>query len=163
MAAPSSSLDHLDTVNFNLAHNDPMQDVNAALMACSNTLRHWHAGVAGPLPMSVCPFPVVYDSTAQRDQKWNLYLEKNPEIAAQYSPADWDDEKRAYGVMGNAISSANQRYCVLYMVSMQNPVFSHSWHMRHFNGLDTPASRAQFYTGDIEWHEFALVLNQREV
>lgn len=162
-ASQTSSLDYFDRVNFSLVHNDPMQDVNAALAACAQTLQHWHEGVQGPRPMSIYPFAIVYDSVAQRDQKWNLYLTNNPAIAAQHTLAEWGEEKQAYGILGNAINGANQRYYVLYVVSMQNPVFSHSWHMRHWNGQDTPALRAQFYTGDIEWHEFVLVLNQRQV
>jgi len=163
MAISPSSLDYLDSLDFELVHNDPMQDVNAALTACAQALQHWHKGAQGPRPMSVYPLSVVYDSAAQRDQKWNLYLTNNPIIAAQHTTAEWEEEKRAYGILGNGVNQANQRYCVFYVVSMQNPVFSHSWHLRHWNGQDTPALRAQFYTGDVEWHEFVLVLNQREV
>jgi len=163
MAALQSSLDYFKDLNFSLVHNDPMQDVNAALEACAQALQHWHDGAQGPRPMSVYPSAVVYDSVAQRDQKWELYLKNNPAIAAQHTPAEWAEEKQAYGILGNAVNGASQRYCVFYVVSMQNPVFSHSWHMRHWNGQDTPALRAQFYTGDVEWHEFVLVLNQREV
>lgn len=163
MASPGSSLDALDTVNFSLVHNDPMQDVNTALRACEGALQHWHAGSADAKPMSVHPSAVVYDSVAQRNQKWSLYFQNNPDIEARHTAAEWDEEKRAYGIMGDAVSRANQRCWVFYMVSMQNPVFSHSWHMRHWNGQDTPAMREQFYRGDVEWHEFVLVLNQRKV
>jgi hypothetical protein len=64
MAALQSSLDHLKDLKFSLVHNDPMQDVNAALAACAQALQHWHEGGQGPRPMSVYPSAVVYDSVA---------------------------------------------------------------------------------------------------
>ena len=67
MAVSPSSLDYLDSLDFELVHNDPMQDVNAALTACAQALQHWHEGAQGPRPMSVYPLSVVYDSAAQRD------------------------------------------------------------------------------------------------
>lgn len=163
MATFASSLDYLYDLNFSLVHNDPMQDVNTALVACAQTLQHWHAGVQAPPPMSVYPLAVVYDSAAQREQKWSLYFQNNFAIAAQHTSAEWEEEQQAYGIVGSAVNLASQRNYVLYVASMQNPVFSHSWHMRHWGGQDTPALRAQFYTGDLEWHEFVLVLNRREV
>lgn len=45
---------------------------------------------------------------------------------------------------------------------MQNPVFAHSWYVRH-SGQDTPDLRARFLSQDREWHEFVIVLNKRIV
>jgi hypothetical protein len=163
MADNTNSLDRLNGFNFNLVHNDPMQEVNGALAACNTALQDWHQTGQGPRPMSVCPKVVAYTSVNQRNQQFNLYLQRNPQLAGQYADGEWEDEKRAYGIMGDAVAGANQRNCIYYMVSMQNPVFSHGWHMRHFGGQDTPQARAEFYTGDNEWHEFVLLLNQRVV
>lgn len=158
-----ASVDRLHQINTALQHNDSMQQVNDALHECQQVLEQWHAGVTTPQPMTVCPTAVVYDSAAQREQKWALYLQRNPNTAAQYTPADWEQEKAAFGILGNAVHVANQRYFTLYVASTQNPVFSHSWHMRVWGGQDTPDLRAQFYSLDHEWHEFVLVLNQQKV
>jgi hypothetical protein len=163
MTVPTSSLKYYENINFNLVHNDPMQDVNEALKALAAALLHWHREVSTPRPMSICPIAVVYDSVYQRDFRWDLYLHNNPVIGAEYSVEEWNEEKKAYGIIGDAVHDAVQRYSMFYMVSMQNPVFSHGWHMRYWNGEDTPELRKKFYTGDIEWHEFVLLLNQREV
>jgi hypothetical protein len=161
MTVPTSSLKYYENINFNLVHNDPMQDVNDALKALAAALLHWHE--SEPRPMSVCPYAVVYDSVYQRDFRWDLYLRNNPVIGTEYSAEEWNEEKKAYGIIGDAVHDAVQRYSMFYMVSMQNPVFSHSWHMRYWDGEDTPELREKFYTGDVEWHEFVLLLNQREV
>lgn len=162
MATVNTSLDRLYGVNTALQHNDSMQKVNDALCECQRVLEQWHQGVDTPRPMTVYPTAVAYDSAAQREQKWSLYLERNPTIAAQYTHADWEQEKAAFGILGNAVHLVNQRCFTLYAVSTQNLVFSHSWHMRVWKDQDTPALRAQFYSGDNEWHEFVLVLDQRK-
>ena len=163
MAHPAASIQRLDSLDTALEHNDSLQQVNDVLRECQQVLEQWHEGMGSPRPMTVCPTAVVYDSAAQREQKWSLYLQRNPNVAARYTPADWEEEKAAFGILGDAVHMASQRYFTLYLASTQNPVFSHSWHMRVWGGQDTPALRAQFYSGDNEWHEFVLVLNQRKV
>ena len=114
MAAPPSSLDYLNSLNFELIHNGPMQDINAALEAGAQAVQHWHEGAQGPQPMSIYPLSVVYDSAAQHNQKWNLYLANNPIIAAQHTTAEWEEEKRAYGILGVTCTSIEVcRACVV--------------------------------------------------
>lgn len=161
MAVTTSSLAPLESINFNLVHNDPMQHVNVALEALDAALRHWHAGTPDPRPMTICPYAVVYESARQRTQTWDHYLQKNPDINEAYSGKEWEEEKSAYGIIGDAVHKAVQRCCMFYMVSMQNPVFSHSWHTRYW-GQDTPELRRKFDAGDAEWHEFVLVLDQKK-
>jgi hypothetical protein len=163
MAEIQTSLDYLDLAQFDLVHNAPMQEVNHTLRQMERAIQHWHEGTSGRIPMAVYPLAVVYESVDQRDQKWELYLQKNPHLRGQFSADEWAEEKRAYGIMGNAAHVAAQRYCVFHMVSMQNPVFSHGWDQRLWGGTDTPEARAAFYSGDVEWHEFVLVLNERTV
>jgi hypothetical protein len=157
-----SSLDHLDNADFDLVYNDPMQDVNQALAACAKTLHHWAQGGIPPQPMSVYPVAVVYDSVNQRNQQFNLYLERNPSVADKFGPQEWAEEEKAFGIMGNAVAQANQRNSVFYMVSMQNMVFSHSWYLKHWD-QDTPELRKRFLDLEKEWHEFVIVLNNRKV
>jgi len=164
MASPlvGSGLDRLLSIKTDLNHDDPMQEVNKALQECHEVLRQWHAGVSSPQPMNVFPSAVMYESAAQREQKWNLYLKNNPEIANKYTPADWDEEKAAFGILGDATKESNQRSYTIYVTSIQNIVFSYSWHARVW-GEDTPELREKFYRGDNEWHEFVVVLQQRKV
>jgi hypothetical protein len=163
MAARPSPLDRLNGVNFTLVHNDPMQDVQACLRALGQAITDWHATRQGLVPMTICDTPVVYASDYQRRQKWDLYFARNPAVFEAYAAHVWDEECRAFGLVSDAVFAANQRNSCFYMASLQNPVFSHSWNVRHFDGQDTAAKRAQFYTGDIEWHEFVLVLSSRRV
>jgi hypothetical protein len=155
-----TSLSFLQQANFDLEHNDPMQDVNQALAACASALNDWAQAGEGPRPMSVYPSAVVYDSANQRDQQFALYLGRNPHLS--FTQEGWQDEKRAYGIIGDAVVTATQRNSIFYMVSMQNPVFSHSWHLRHW-GQDTPELRQAYYTVERDWHEFVIVLNRRSV
>lgn len=136
----ASPLDHLENANFELEHNDPMQEVNQALAACTSALDVWAEGSNWRRPLTVSPRPVVYESVHQRDQQFNLYLDRNPNLAGTYMVEEWEEEKKAYGIVSDAVSKANQRNSIFYMVSMQSPVFSHSWHKRHW-GEDTPELR----------------------
>lgn len=154
------SVSFLEQANFDLQHDHPMQEVNQALAACASALNDWAQGAAGPRPMSVYPSAVVYDSVHQRNQQFELYLSRNPNLT--YTQDEWQDEMKAYGLIGDAVTMATQRNSIFYMASMQNPVFSHSWHVRHW-GRDTPELRQAYYTMDREWHEFVIVLNQRSV
>jgi hypothetical protein len=165
MATPGSTLVRLRNIDPNLEHNDSMEAVNAVLREYNEVIGEWHEGAkSGTLrPMTIYPSAIMYDSAAQREQKWALYLQRNQELADQYTNADWEREKAAFGILGDAISQSNQRCYTIYLASTQNPVFSHSWHMRVSGGKDTPELRARFYQGDIEWHEFVLVLKQRKV
>lgn len=158
----ASSLALLDSVNFNLEYNDPMQDVSESLAACASALDDWAQGSAAPRPMSVYPTPVAYDSANQRDGAFNLYLERNPDIEGNYTAEEWEEEKMAYGIMGSAVVTATQRNSIFYMVSKQNMVCSHSWHLRHW-GNDNAAIRQQHQLLDRECYEFVIVLNRRKV
>lgn len=158
----ASSLDHLEAANFDLEHNDPMQEVNQALAACGSALQDWAGGMAGPRPMAVYPYAIAYDSANQRSQQFALYLDRNPHLQGTFTNEEWIEEQVAYGIMGDAVVTATQRNSVFYMVGMQNPVFSHSWHLRHW-GQDTPELRQAYYTMEREWHEFVIVLNSRKV
>jgi hypothetical protein len=158
----ASSLALLDSVNFNLEYNDPMQDMSEALAACASALDDWAQASAGPQQMSVYPKPVAYDSTNQRDGAFNLYLERNPDQADTYTAEEWAEEKAAYGILGDAVATATQRNSIFYMVSKQNMVFSHSWHLRHW-GNDNAAIRQQHQLLYRECYEFVIVLNRRKV
>jgi hypothetical protein len=159
MASPLTLLEDAD---FDLAHNNPVQEVNQALAACSSALDCWAHGLALPRKMTVYPRATAYDSVNQRNQLFDLYLDRNPLLQGTFTNAEWEEEKQAYGIIGDAVVTATQRNSVFYMVSMQNPVFSHSWHQRHW-GQDTPELRQAFYDHDREWHEFVIVLNSRKV
>jgi hypothetical protein len=154
----ASPLTLLENIDFDLEHHDSMQDVNSALSACNkviNTMQQL------PRPMTVYDSAIVYDSDNQRNQQWSLYLQRNPELAAQYSEEDWDEEKKAFALIPNAVHMANQRNSMFYICSMQNPVFSHSWNIRHWGGQDTPELRAKFYRRDNEWHEFVIIISNQ--
>lgn len=88
MAYPAASIQRLDSLDTALEHNDSLQQVNDVLRECQQVLEQWHEGMGSPRPMTVCPTAVVYDSAAQREQKWALYLGRNPDVAARYTPAD---------------------------------------------------------------------------
>jgi hypothetical protein len=70
----ASSLALLDSVNFNLEYNDPMQDVSEALAASASALDDWAQGSAAPRPMSVYPKPVATtrptSATARSTSTW---------------------------------------------------------------------------------------------
>lgn len=65
-----------------------MIEVNTALQACRDALDDWHKGSAESAPMTIIPKAVVYDSASQRDQQFQLYLERNPALLATYDVAE---------------------------------------------------------------------------
>lgn len=155
------SIEYLLGLDFHLQHHDAMQDVVEILQASQNCLIHWHGGTTG-LPMSVYPVPVVYDSVAQRDKQFDLYLERNLAIQGKFSPAAWDEEKAAYGITSNAVVQTNQRNFIIYFACMQNPVFSHSWHKNLWGDI-SQATRDKHYQKESEWHEAVLLIKNRKV
>ena len=156
-----ASIEYLGGLDFDLRHNDAMQDVVEILRASQNCLVHWHGATAG-LPMSVYPAPVVYDSSNQRDQQFGLYLERNPDIQNKFPLPAWNMEKAAYGITSDAVVQSNQRNFIVYFACMQNPVFSHSWH-KNLWGDVSQATRDAHYQKESEWHEAVLLIKNRKV
>jgi len=161
MAAVEDSINYLEGLDFDLQHNDAMQDVVQILEASQKCLVSWHDNTTS-LPMSVYPLPVVYESANQRDQQFALYLERNPDIENRFSVAEWNKEKAAYGIISDAVAKSNQRNFIVYFACMQNPVFSHSWHKKLW-GDDSQATRDAHYQKESEWHEAVLLIKDRKV
>jgi hypothetical protein len=159
----TSPLQRLHDITTNLEHNSPMQEVNQSLQAFERVLQEWWTENETPRQMQIHDTSCVYESVTQRALKWQQYLHRNPDLAKTYDPEAWAAEEKAFGIVGQAISKANQQCYVIYTVSLQNTVFSHSWPMRGLGGVDTPEERAKFYRGDNMWHEFVIVLNHRKV
>jgi hypothetical protein len=163
-AAPSSPEELLRGINFDLVHNDPMQDVCQRLEACQDVLAAWHQTQSGPAQMTIYPKPAAYTNANQRTQSFALYRERNPPgDGVVYTDEEWKEEELAFGVIGDAVHPAHQRGYVIYVTAFQNLVFSHSWNVKHFGMPDTPANRAKFYERDNMWHEVVLLLRQRTV
>lgn len=163
MELDPDDIEALSQIHTDLVHNDPQVDVNACLVQLQAVVQQWHQAMKTLLPLTIYPKTVAYESANQRTQKWDLYLAKHPELRAQFTNEEWEVEKRAFDITGNAIKNANQRYFTLLVASFQNPVFAHSWYRRVLGDADTPEAREKFYQGDNDWYEFVMVLNQGKV
>ncbi|KAE9362508.1 hypothetical protein N431DRAFT_529048 [Stipitochalara longipes BDJ] len=142
-----------------------MQDVNNVLRDYNEVIGDWHkrSGHAKQLrPMTIYPMAIMYDSATQRDQEWGLYLKRNEELYKEHTVAEWEQEKAAFGIIGDAVSQSNQRCYTIYLASKQNHVYAHGWEMRVNGGQDSQELRDKFRKMDREWHEFVLILNQQK-
>lgn len=86
MATTYTELSDLYTLDLELVHNDPMQDVQLILDAIQQVLTSWHSnGGQGPTTITVFTCPVVYTSANQRRAAWARYFDRNPQLLANYS------------------------------------------------------------------------------
>jgi hypothetical protein len=140
-----------------------MQDVNQTLKAFERVLQEFRTQNGTARMMQVYHTSCVYEAVVQRVQQWQQYLDRNPDLAKTYTREAWEAERDAFGIVGDAIHHASQQCYMIYTVSLQNIVFTHSWSMLGGGGADTPEERAKFYRGDKMWHEFVIMLNQQKV
>ena len=155
----SAALAVLDAANLDLEHCSALQDVSASLVAIDLAVRE-HSPPSRP--MRVYGKVVYYTNANSRISHFNLYLERNPEHAKQFTNEEWEEEMAAYGIVGEAVAQAVQTRFFVMMGTIQNPVFSHSFTAKVY-GIDTLAARRQHYTRDVEWYEFVFLLDRQRV
>jgi hypothetical protein len=158
-----AALQHLNSINFALEHNDPAQDVSNALQVVNQAVQQGLAIHADPgHAIRVYELPVAYMSAQARSRAFELYLTRNPEIHQRFTPEEWQDEMRAFGIASDAVHQLNQARSFIYVMTFSNHVFSHSFTLK-WQGDDSSEARRRHYVRDNAWHEFVILLDQRKV
>ena len=101
----STALAILDAADLELEHCSALQDVSASLVTIDHAVRE-HSPPSRP--MRVYSKVVYYTNANSRISHFNLYLERNPEHAKQFTNEEWEEEMAAYGIVGEAVAQAVQ-------------------------------------------------------
>jgi len=156
MAAAVAALAILDGVDTNHAHDAALADVSTALREMDRAVRTFNPA----RPMRIYEKVSIYQDANQRASHWALWRERNPDQADKATPAEWDAEMKAYGIVGDAVHGAAQRNTFFHLGTMPNMVFRHSFLTKLYEDLSEEA-RADHQRRDVAWHEFGVLLRNR--
>lgn len=157
-AADAAALAVLNTVCTNHAHDATLIDVSTALQTMDLAIRTFDPA----RPMRICDKVCLYASAAQRANSFRLWRERNPDRADKFTQQEWDEEMKAYGIVGDAVHGAAQRNTFFLLGTMQNPAFRHSFTAKLYEDFSDEA-REEHFKRNSQWHEFAVLLRNRVV
>jgi hypothetical protein len=146
----------LDNVDTDHAHSAALADVSTALSDMDRAVRAFDP----TRPMRIYGKVSMYKDANQRASHWALWRDRNPDQAAKASPAEWDEEMKAYGILGDAVHRAAQRNSFFHLGTMPNMVFRHSF-LTKLYADESEEARADHQRRDTAWHEFAVLLRNR--
>lgn len=146
----------LDNVDTDHAHDAALADASTTLSEMDHAVRTFDPA----RPMRIYGKVSMYKNANQCASHWALWRERNPDQAAKASPAEWDEEMKAYGILGDAVHRAAQRNTFFHLSTMPNMVFRHSFHTKLYAD-ESEEARADHQRRDIAWHEFGVLLKNR--
>jgi len=155
----------LNTVTPEIDGTDSMLVVQQEITKISDALKAFHQNsTLHPPLMTMVTCPVGYVSANARNTAWNDYFTKDPQAKAQSTAEEWNREKMALEIIATAVNTqAKAHNCIFFMTAFQSSAFSRSWWKKYQNTPDTAANRAVFARTNQDWHEFAVILDQRAV
>lgn len=156
--AAATAREILGRVDTDYAHDAALADVSVALKEMDRAVRTFDAA----RPMRISEKVSFYKDTNQRTSHFGVWMQRNPEQAAKFTEDEWDEEMKAYGIIGDAVHSASQSNTFFHLGTMQNMVFRHGFSAKLYSDFSAE-QRAQHQRRDAEWHEFAVLLKGRNV
>ena len=157
-APPVAAMAIFDSIDVDLPHNAPMQEVHDALQNMDLAVCTIHSS----RPVHVMKKVNSYASVDQRIRAFNLWKERNAEVAAKFTAEEWAIEEATYGILTDVVRNAVQRNTFIMAATMQNMVFSHSFTAKLYE-IITPGDREIHRRRDSAWHEFGVLLQDRVV
>jgi hypothetical protein len=154
--AAAGALAILDAVDTDHAHDAALADVSTALREMDCAI----CAFDPTRPMRIYEKVSIYRDANQRASHWAVWRERNPDQAAKATLAEWDEEMRAYGILGDAVHGAGQRNTFFHLGTMPNMVFRHSFLTKLYEDFSEEA-QADHRRRDVAWHEFGVLLRNR--